>query len=243
MQILILRIKKLLYCIAHINLWYYLVRGISPTIEHNSALGTLKVRKVLDVGANRGQFALFARRKWPQADIVCFEPLPWLAKELKQTFNGLPISIIQSAVSDWTGRSDMYVTSRDDSSSLLPFGTTQSDISKTTLDHIEREIDVETLDNLLKHDTIPTATLLKIDVQGLEDKVLLGASESLRKIEWIYVECSFTELYINQKLASWVISYLDTQGFELAGIYNQASDRKIGAIQADFLFRSRKAER
>ena len=81
--------------------------------------------------------------------------------------------------------------------------------------------------------------LLKIDVQGFEMEVLKGCNSMLDYFSWVYVECSFIELYEGQALANEVIDYLHTHGFKLAGIYNMSYDRSGIAIQADFLFNLR----
>lgn len=220
-------------------MWPFLLNAVAPTIDHSKPLSGLRVVKIIDVGANRGQFALFARTTWPSADILCFEPLPEPCGMLRRLFANANVEIRQIALSDATGTMPMYVTKSDDSSSLLQIGTNQKRLSNTVVDHIEETISVDTLDNALSNLPLPIGTLLKIDVQGNEAQVLRGAVTALPTLSWVYVECSFQELYVGQSLASAIIVFMDQNGFELSGVFNQTFDTKIGAIQADFLFTNR----
>jgi hypothetical protein len=92
---------------------------------------------------------------------------------------------------------------------------------------------------LTAKDLMPPA-MLKLDVQGYERQALEGCSDLLLRFDFVYVECSFVELYAGQSLASEVTSHLHATGFDLAGVYNNYYDKKGMAIQADFLFRRRR---
>ena len=63
--------------------WPALAQGVAATLEHDSALGREHFATVIDVGANKGQFAIDARQRWPQARLICFEPLPAPAPRAK----------------------------------------------------------------------------------------------------------------------------------------------------------------
>ena len=93
------------------------------------------------------------------------------------------------------------------------------------------------LKSILKKDEIAEPALLKIDVQGYELEALVGGEEILGKFSYIYVECSFIELYEGQALVHEVIQYLSKHQFYLNGVYNLSYDNVGRAIQGDFLFR------
>ena len=92
------------------------------------------------------------------------------------------------------------------------------------------------MDDALANVHVPPASLLKIDVQGFEMAVLEGCKERLREFSYLYIECSFVELYKGQALANEVIDYLSDHHYLLQGVYNTSYDRNGKAIQADFLF-------
>ena len=81
--------------------------------------------------------------------------------------------------------------------------------------------------------------LLKIDVQGYELAVLAGCDSLLAAFAFVYVECSFVELYDGQALATDVVDFLSARGFALAGVYNLTYNRVGAAVQGDFLFSRR----
>ena len=61
--------------------------------------------------------------------------------------------------------------------------------------------------------------------------------------EFVYVECSFVELYEGQALVGEVILYLVHRNFQLSGVYNQVEDSEGRPVQADFLFANARDER
>ncbi len=201
-------------------------------MEHGRALGRFSFDTVLDVGANKGQFAVFARRQWPKAKIHCFEPLPRPRATLERLVTP-PGEVHACALGTVDGEATLHVASRDDSSSLLPLGEAQRSFYRT------HEVDAVTvttrrLDTLFSGDDVEGA-LLKIDVQGFEYEVLQGAATLLRRLLAVYVECSFVELYQGQHLAQDVIELVRGKGFRLVGRFNE--DLRSGEpVQADLLF-------
>ena len=73
---LALRARKLLRLLADRRFRAGLRYGVGATIEHAGALAGRDFASVVDIGANRGQFTLFAAGLFPQARIFAFEPLP-----------------------------------------------------------------------------------------------------------------------------------------------------------------------
>lgn len=126
--------------------------------------------------------------------------------------------------------------SNDDSSSLLPIGKKQSELFPHTGEKETRTTPVLPLNEAINIADITKNSLLKIDVQGFELEVLKGCLLVLDKFKYVYVECSFIELYETQALANDVSGFLIQQGFIFSGIYNVCYDDKGLAIQADFLF-------
>ena len=77
--------------------------------------------------------------------------------------------------------------------------------------------------------------MLKIDVQGAELAVLRGIA-NLDRIDFVYVELSFVELYEGQPLYADVQRELTARGFALRGAFNQAFTDHFGPTQLDCLF-------
>ena len=131
----------------------------------------------------------------------------------------------------------IHVSRQDDSSSLLPITSLQNKLFPGTGEKEVRTIKVRPLDAVLDRKDIEKPAFLKLDVQGFERQALEGCKSLLPLFSYVYVECSFVELYSGQSLAHEIISYLDNCGFALSGIYNLSYDKSGKAIQGDFLFK------
>ena len=69
------RIVKLFNILSDGTFLLALFRGLAAGTEHLSVLRKIKCDFVVDIGANRGQFALVVRKIFPNACIHSFEPL------------------------------------------------------------------------------------------------------------------------------------------------------------------------
>jgi FkbM family methyltransferase len=208
--------------------------GVAAAIEHRRALGALDVKTVVDVGANKGQFALLATGIFFDATIYSFEPLQEPAARFRATL-GEDVRLFETAIGPSEREATIYVSRRIDSSSLLPI-TKQSEIFPGTECKEERVVRVAPMRKYLSPERIKPPALLKIDVQGYELEVLKGCDPLLMSFKFVYLESSFVELYKGQALIGDVILYLTDKKFQFSGVYNQVEDSDGRPVQADFLF-------
>jgi len=211
--------------------------GVAAGIEHKNALRTIKCSTIVDIGANRGQFALVARHCFPKSKIISFEPLSLPAKQFALVLGDEPgILLHQVAVGSQRNKSIIHISGKDDSSSLLPISSLQDRLFPGTAEIETEMVNIAPLSDYITGREIIPPALLKIDVQGFELEVLQGSEILLEKFQYIYVECSFVELYSGQAFADEVIAWLRERGFRFQGLYNEVYDKKGRAIQGDFLF-------
>jgi FkbM family methyltransferase len=229
------KLAKLLRLSARREYRAALRHGVAAAVEHRAVAFEREPRAVLDVGANRGQFALFARRRFPDAALHCFEPVPAALDTLRRVV-GDDVRIHPVAVGARSGMAVLHVSASDDSSSLLPVGPRLQDAYPGTRPVERIEVPVARLDDLLDPTELLRPCLMKIDVQGFEDEVLHGAHGLLESVDDILVECSFVELYAGQPLADDIIGRLRAEGFRLRGIYSLLTDDAGACLQADLLF-------
>jgi FkbM family methyltransferase len=221
--------------------WALAFHGAAATVEHASILAPLACRTVVDVGANRGQFALVAQRCFPQARIISFEPLSATFSRLQRVMGKDPLfAAHQVALGDVSGETTMHVAGRDYSSSLLPITDLQGRLFPGTSEKSTRMVRVGRLGEFVDADQIVPPALLKLDVQGYELLVLKGCVGILDRFLHVYVECSFVELCEGQALAGEVVAWMRDRGFSLRGVFNTVVHGEAGAIQADFLFKNSK---
>ncbi len=210
---------------------------VAAGTEHRTVLALLDCMHVVDIGANRGQFALIARKLFPQARIDSFEPLKEPGDRFQALFkNDHLVNLYRFAIGPDKGEVTIHISNRDDSSSLLPITTQQSTLFPGTAERETRTIRVAMLEDTIARDEIQSPALLKLDVQGFEMEVLRGCEPLLERFHYIYVECSFVELYRGQAFADEVITFLREHNFILQGVYNPCYDNKGKAVQADFFF-------
>ncbi|BEI32959.1 FkbM family methyltransferase [Polynucleobacter sp. HIN5] len=213
--------------------------GVFAGVEHYSVLKP-GFKTIVDIGANKGQFALACRERIPHARIISFEPLKAPAKKFKTLFrNDASVCLKEVAIGPKTIRSVMHVSAHEDSSSLLPIGPNQIEFYPGTQEKNIIEVDVAPLTSYLMPEDINSPAMLKLDVQGFEMEALKGCEALIEKFDFIYCECSFIELYSGQKLAYEIIEWLHHHKFNLIGIFNSNYDLSGQAIQADFLFKQK----
>ena len=204
--------------------------------EHRHALSP-NLATVIDIGANRGQFALAVREWAPKARVISFEPLGGPARIFREVFAGDGrVILYQIAIGPESGESVIHISRRDDSSSLLPITDLQDRLFPGTAEKATEVIRVEPLDSFLKAEDIVAPALLKLDVQGFEIAALRGCERLLKCFDCVYAECSFLELYSGQALADEVVAYLAQRGFRLKGVYNMAYSDAGASVQGDFFF-------
>jgi FkbM family methyltransferase len=214
-----------------------LAHGVAATTEHENVTFPREYSTVIDVGANRGQFALFALHRFPNAQLLCFEPLGDPHHKLVEVVGGDPrVRTQQCAIGSAAGRLRLNITHSDDSSSLLKPTLLQLQHFPKTNSISSVDVDVKTLDDVTEAETLTPPYLLKIDVQGFELEVIKGAKRLLKEDGDLLVEASFVELYSGQALADEVVATLLAQGYRLLGIFSLIRGLDGVPLQGDFLF-------
>lgn len=237
LQTFLNRLDKLSQTILSKRLFLALLRQrVLAGAEHRYVLSR-DLKMVVDIGANRGQFALAARQWAPQAQIVSFEPLTAPVAVFRRVFSGDDQVVLhQAAIGPESMRRKMHVSAKDDSSSLLPISSLQTTMFPGTEETATVEVRTAPLDEFVSADDLQMPAMLKLDVQGFEYDALRGCESLLERFDRVYCECSFVELYSGQKLAWEVIDWLSARGFRLIGVFNFVYDHQGQAVQADFLF-------
>ncbi len=92
----------------------------------------------------------------------------------------------------------------------------RSGLTKTGHTLKQREIEVTTLDSILKENPrLATPVLLKIDTEGHELEVLKGATELLKMTDVVIAEVSVAERFTNSYKFSDLILFMKEHGFEV----------------------------
>lgn len=215
---------------------------VAAGVEHDRVLRRLNCRSVVDVGANRGQFSLAARRWHPDATIIAFEPLPRPAERFRRVFAGdRRVTLHEYALGPHEAVSTMHLSSKDDVSSLLPITPLMGGLFLGSAEVGTTVVRVGRLADFVRAAELKSPALLKLDVEGYELEALRGCEELLDSFSHIYAECSFVELFRGQVAADDLIVWLKQRKFRLSGVYGVVFDAQGRAVQANMLFK--KADR
>ena len=231
--------RKFVKLLRHRRWLSGMLRGVAAAVEHQANPIPRDLATVIDVGAHRGQFALFIREHAPSAMLHCFEPLEEPLRVLEKLFATDPqVHVYPYAAGAAAGTAAMHVSARDDASSLLSIAPAQVRQFPGTGEMGREVVSVVCLDEFLNFATVAPPVLLKLDVQGSELAILKGASRLLHITTYVLAECSFVEFYEDQPLFPEVYRFLEDRGFQFAGASCSARDRTGTWLQADVLFRS-----
>ena len=226
-------INKLFHLLGY-NLTKY-----SPYQEYRMLFNHYGITKVIDIGANEGQFASFIRKSGFKGELHSFEPLneafgkiSTLAEKDKNW------QVYQLAVGNNCCKSEINVSENSVSSSILDMNNSHLAFAPQSRYTKKQEIEIKTLDSLKETLQLDKGNIfLKIDTQGFEKNVLVGAENALQYIDTIQLELSLVPLYNGEELFYEISKYLYDKGFNLVkmipGIYDKKSRE---TLQFDGIF-------
>lgn len=154
----------------------------------------LKINGVLHVGAHLGEEA--EQYEQNQCGKVWWvEANPKLLSQLQANVEKYGHVVIPALVADKDDETlDFHITNNGMSSSILELGT-----HKNVAPHIwfvdQIRLQTSRLDTLVTQFEV-VANFLCMDLQGAEMLALVGAPEFLQKVEYIFTEVNWDELYI-----------------------------------------------
>ncbi len=189
------------------------------------------IRTVLDIGANRGEFARYCSECFPHAAIHAFEPLPACQGALQRVAAANPrIRVHALAVGDRSGEIEMFENDYDPSSSVLPMMDRHRELWPKTAGSKKISVRMDTLDNVSGQIAIESPAFMKLDVQGFELHVLQGAHQVLPKVGTLMMEVLFEHLYEDQADFRRVLNFLAEQGFRFEELVDERRNPDNGSL-------------
>lgn len=166
------------------------------------------VGTVIDVGVLDGTPALYAA--FPEAYLVLVEASPGHEQACRRLLAERPGELALCAASDGDGDAELrYYPDSPAVSSLVE-----------TARPVKRRVELVTvpmrrLDSLFADRALPAPILLKIDVEGLEDRVIRGASGLMSQVSYCIAETSVKHRHRDSYRFADLVALMSEHGFEL----------------------------
>lgn len=183
-----------------------IINIIDKYYHHKRILAYLKnykISKLIDIGAHKGEFLKnFHKENTKIKMIYAFEPQKNIFQILKKnTKNIKNIRKYNLALDNKISKKMIFVNSLSSTSTLSKinkksfFLRLKKILTVSKKDYVDKyPVKTTNFDFFFKKKKLKN-TLLKVDVEGLEYRVLLGSKKSIRKIYLILIEKQFTSIH------------------------------------------------
>ena len=200
------------------------IRGASPVL--------------FDIGANIGVYSLYAAAKLPEARVFSFEPESQSFASLCQNiaineFGN--ITPYQFALCDEVGIGDLHISTMSAGAGAAALGEDYR-FMKTTDRKVARQgVFMTSVDHLVFHLGLPFPDFIKIDVDGIEKKILAGAKRVLAdpRLQGLLVELQYES---DADIAA-LASSLQSDGLLMSSSSSWEGHYGSGLNSRNFIFR------
>lgn len=232
---LVERVKRKLALITGMHMK---LKRLSPSSSEDyrtvKILNTFSFDKVLDIGANTGQFAESLIDFGFKGEIVSFEPTtsPYnkLIRRVSKYKNWKLAE--KCAIGDFDGSIAINISKNSLFNSIKKIGTEYSSYNPGSSIIDKEKVQIYKLDSLQnKYFNKNENIFLKIDTQGFEKEVLKGAIEVLKYVKGIKIEIPLQPIYDD---VSWsamgIFNFFEEKGFVCISLNEVAVNNETGTV-------------
>lgn len=202
-------IKKVFYALTGRNKNEITKKQIKNLLSKDDAV-------IFEIGSADGQDTLKFLNlfKNPNFKIYGFEPEPKNIKLIKEKINDSRFYLFKGVISDTNGEISFNRSSTGNPEDLSLSGSImqpKNHLKEWDWIHFDEKITVPsiTLDTFCKDKNIDVIDFVWCDVQGAEEKVILGGKETFaNKVRYLYTEYSNNELYAGQPTLAKILELL-----------------------------------
>lgn len=138
-----------------------------------------KVNVIIDCGANIGLASLFFLSKYPNAKIIAIEPEENNFKMLKQNLDKFSnVTCIKKGVWDKTVNLEIIDNGWGDAGFIIKEAQSIS----------EKSVPAICIEEVINQFKLEKINILKIDIEGSEEQVILNSSKWIKKVDMIFCE-------------------------------------------------------
>lgn len=182
--------------------------GDALYIKSDQDVELSKQNLIFDIGAHHGLFTDKCLNEFPEAKLIVVEANQNLYNILQQKYSdNKRVVVLNYLASDQVGIEDFYICDADQISTASVDWVEKSRFSNHNWHTITKQKTV-TIDSLIK--IFGNPTLVKIDVEGYELKVLQGLTKKVGEICFEWAEEEYEKINLSCK-------YLETLGYKKFG--------------------------
>jgi FkbM family methyltransferase len=171
---------------------------------------------IIDAGAHTGATSAAMMVALRPSRLLSVEANPSLVEGLRKRFlKYAEVQIIAFALAERAGVSPFFIQNFDAASSLFPLKNGYLSLQGLPEGSRRIEVQTKTLADVAREAGLTDIDLLKLDCQGAELRILLGAGNLLRHIRYIYTEVTFESIYEQGALFHEIHTFLRDNGFRL----------------------------
>ena len=186
---------------------------------------TSNINIFIDVGAHEGETSNLFSKHLNIKKIYCFEPSSINYKNLKKKIlKKANIFLFNVGLGERDGEEDFNQLEESSSSTLVELNEKSKYFIKKKkilnlfikkdFKNFYQTVNIMKLKNFMHNNSIEYIDILKIDTEGYEMKVIRGAEEKIKNIDYIYFEHHFDDMLKKDYTLSDVHNYLIKNGFE-----------------------------
>jgi FkbM family methyltransferase len=159
----------------------YEISGMLPYLVGESDI-------VFDIGANIGQYACWLKDLVGSSGrVFCFEPERAnckMLKKMKRLLHMDSVEILNIALSHTSGRQKLYVPILRDRVVIATRAALRPvEMKYENVKFDVEEVEIDTIDNVVKKMKIPRLNLIKCDAEGEEIRIIEGGEETVKRLK------------------------------------------------------------
>jgi FkbM family methyltransferase len=211
-------LRRCLEYVTRTHIYRVLPRGVDVAYDIARAFPNYRVQTVFDIGANVGQSTAAYLDGFPNCRIFCFEPVRDTFARLQTRMKGYrSVECFQLALTDARGTGRMALEGRSSRFYLLKSGRHDEPRLRTEV------VNTSTLDAFCNAHAVDRISYVKIDTEGSDLEVLMGADDMLarQRIDFVEVEAGVNPGNTRHVPFEVLKSYLELRGYLLFAIYAQ----------------------
>jgi FkbM family methyltransferase len=190
-------------------------------VEYTNGLNIQEPTVIYDIGSNSLEWTRLAKNKWKNSRIIAFEAM----EEFKTLYSQHDYDYHLGVLSKTDGETVKFYQN-----SNAPWGNSyykeNENESPTGYEFNESHVIMKvtrTLDSVVKENNWPKPDLIKIDVQGAEMDVLIGAKDCLKQCENIIIELQHKNYNLGAPMLEEMMSFINSLGFVLVNQIHRKS--------------------